>query len=527
MKKLLTILSTLSLATTTATTIVACSHHKDRNVEAESSASLDAKVLNDIVNKTNKYFLDFLNSNQYVDTTQYGSEVFANFFNKVNKQEPTAVIDIADSNFNQGINNINTIFKNYLDQINIKIAQEYSNVYVNSYPLTWNLDKNISTLNFINLEDLDKLNPGVGIDGLQAVNYQLNINYTVKYKAITSLNKFTFSFIVTNNPDKIKQFQTESMAKLSGNIVKYFSGGDIIIDKNPKYQRLYDKFDINYSRAHISLDNIVQTELIDFLNKDPDLTDLMQHVTWNDDKSILTLLSGALNDVTSGKAVPSLPQNSSYVWAGEGPFDPNKVTAEVFYKFLINLLQVFNISDDELQLANFNVNLAKISVAGMPLSGAVSKDGKPLNVIIGISKEGLKQKLMNYSQIVVSFYKEYRIESYKDHQILHVSSKVFDELKSAPNYTESLPFLFNDFLEKENIKNLPDIGLFYLADATISNTVGWPGRWTTINENQLKYKDGGHGYSFSFMFGDHTFDNSISYSPWSNTYLPNLYINRN
>ncbi|AHF61039.1 hypothetical protein P344_03665 [Spiroplasma mirum ATCC 29335] len=64
--------------------------------------------------------------------------------------------------------------------------------------------------------------------------------------------------------------------------------------------------------------------------------------------------------VTSGKALSSLPQNSSYVWTDEGPFDANKVTAEVFYKFLINLLQVFNISDDELQLTNFNVNLAKI-----------------------------------------------------------------------------------------------------------------------------------------------------------------------
>ncbi|AHF61038.1 hypothetical protein P344_03660 [Spiroplasma mirum ATCC 29335] len=301
MKKLLIILGTISLTAGAITTLIACTGSKTNNATSGATTTKDAKVLNNIVNKTNKYFLDFLNSNQYVDTTQYGSEVFANFFNKVNKQEPTAVIDIADSNFNQGINNINTIFKNYLDQINIKIAQEYSNVYVNSYPLTWNLEKNISTLNFINLEDLHNLNPGVGIDGLKAVNYQLNINYTVKYKEITSINKFTFSFIVINNPDKIKQFQTESMAKLSRNIMKYFSGEDIIIDKNPNYQRLYDEFDINYSCAHINLDNIVQTELINFLNKDTDLTDLMKHVTWNDDKSILTLLSGALNDATSDK----------------------------------------------------------------------------------------------------------------------------------------------------------------------------------------------------------------------------------
>ncbi|AHF61142.1 hypothetical protein P344_04380 [Spiroplasma mirum ATCC 29335] len=218
MKKLLIILGTISLTVGAITTLIACTGSKTNNATPGATTTKDAKVLNNIVNKTNKYFLDFLNSNQYVDTTQYGSEVFANFFNNVNKQEPTAVIDIADSNFNQGINNINTIFKNYLDQINIKIAQEYSNVYVNSYPLTWNMEKNISTLNFINLEDLHNLNPGVGIDGLKAVSYQFNIHYNIEYKKISSSNNFTFNFIISNDPQKINQFQTETMTKLSGDI---------------------------------------------------------------------------------------------------------------------------------------------------------------------------------------------------------------------------------------------------------------------------------------------------------------------
>ncbi|WP_368487049.1 lipoprotein [Spiroplasma sp. DGKH1] len=503
MKKLLAILSVLTLSSGTATSIVACSKSQNHDTNSESTVSKDAKVLNDISNKTNQYFLDFLESSQFIDTTQYGPKVFSEFFNSVTASQPTITIKADDPKFQEGIASINAIFKNYLNQINIKIAQEYSNVYVNSYPLTWNLDKNISTLNFINLEALKKLNPSVPTDSLLAVNYQLNISYTINYKELTAVNNFTFNHIVTNDPAKMKQFQTESMAKLSGKIVQYFSNGDIMIDKNAKFQKLYDKFDINYTTSHISLDNIVQSELISFLNSDSELTEIMKQLTWNDSQSILTLLSGAIDSTTNG-AGEAKAENSSDHWAGRG-FQPEQITPENFFKFYTNMLKVFQITGDTLQLANFNVNLAKISIAGMPLSGIVAKDGKPLNVNILISKEGLHQKLINFGTIITTFMKHYRVESESDHWIVHLPPELFNTMKSK-KYTAALGDLTNDFLAQDGVDKLVDINLFTLGNWASDQT------WTVHDPHTIGIKRYGY-WNFDFMFGNRKVDNSIFYTP--------------
>ena len=190
-------------------------------------------------------------------------------------------------------------------------------MYVSSYPVNWNHDQDTSSLGYIiDLNQLSSLNTNVDITGLKAVSYQFNIHYNIEYKKILSSNSFTFNFIIFNDPQKINQFQTETMAKLSGDIINYFSGKDIIIDKKLSYQKLYDNFDINYTTSHINLDNIVQAELINFLNSDPELTDIMQQVTWNNDKSILTLLFSAIDQTTNRIGIADSKYSSDH-WAGK------------------------------------------------------------------------------------------------------------------------------------------------------------------------------------------------------------------
>ncbi|AHF57751.1 lipoprotein [Spiroplasma eriocheiris] len=510
MKKILTILGTISLTTGVATTLIACTGSKINNATPNTTTTKDAKVLNDIANMTTKYFLDFLGSNQFIDATEYGSQVFSEFFNSVSASQPTLTVKTDDKKFQEGIASINAIFKTYLNQINIQIAQEYSNVYVNSYPLTWNLDKNTSMLSYINLIKLNKLNPSVNINGLQAVNYQLNISYTINYKKLTAMNNFGFNFIVTNDPQRIKKFQTKSIAKISGAIYKYFNNNDIIIDKNPKYQKLYDKFDINYTKSHLVLDNIVQSELINFLNNDPDLSEIMQQVTWNDSQSILTLLSSAIDQTTNGMGVAN-PKYSSDRWAGVG-FQPEQITPENFLNFYTDMLKIFKITEDKLQLASFNVNLAKINIAGMPLSSVVTNSGKPLTVTIAISKEGLKQKLINFATIITSFMKHYRIESASDHWIIHLPKELFNKIKTK-KYDGALIDLNNDFLAQEDIKKLPDIEMFTLGDETKSKH-----SWVTRDEHTIGINKRWY-WSFDLMFGNKTVDKSIFYTPLTSWYF--------
>ncbi|AHF61141.1 hypothetical protein P344_04370 [Spiroplasma mirum ATCC 29335] len=119
--------------------------------------------------------------------------------------------------------------------------------------------------------------------------------------------------------------------------------------------------------------------MISFLNNDSELTDIMQQVTWNDDKSILTLLSSAIDQTTNGILIADSKYFSNH-WTGKG-FQSDQITPEKFLPFYKQILKVFEISSDELQLASFNVNLAKISIAGLQLSKIVSNGDKPLRWI--------------------------------------------------------------------------------------------------------------------------------------------------
>ncbi|AHF57893.1 lipoprotein [Spiroplasma eriocheiris] len=509
MKKLLTILSALTLISGTTTSIISCGgNHESSDIPSDSTAQ-DAKVLNDIANELNTKFLDFLNSNQVINSTDYGT-IFDNFFGKVNESNQNVTLNPNDSDVKEEIKDITTLFQNYLNQVNIQIAQDYSNVYVSSYPVNWNHDQDSSSLGYIDLSQLSSLNPSVDITGLKAVSYQFNIHYNIEYKKISSSNNFTFNFIISNDPQKINQFQTESMAKLSGDIINYFSDEDIIIDKKLAYQKLYDNFDINYTTSHINLDNIVQSELISFLNSDPELTDIMQQVTWNDDKSILTLLSSAIDQTTNGIGVADSKYSSDH-WAGKG-FQPDQITPENFLPFYKQILKVFEIISDELQLASFNVNLAKISIAGLPLSGIVSNEGKPLTVTVGISKDGLDKKLFNFAKIVTSFMKNYHIESESDHWVLHVPKNLFDQIRNK-KYDDALIDLTNDFINQEDIAKLEDIDMFTLGDETKQNHT-----WTIVDEHTIKLPKR-ITWNFDLMYGGKSINNSICYTPVTSWYF--------
>ncbi|WP_419335264.1 hypothetical protein [Spiroplasma endosymbiont of Sarcophaga variegata] len=365
-----------------------------------------------------------------LDTNDYSEVDFDKLYPLVSEDSPAKILDKNTPDVTPVLNILDTKFNAIFNNINNAIINDYLNYYVDSKPLTL-LDDSSYTLNYIDLATLGKINGETDLDGLKAGRIDFKFRFQVQFKTYVMTSDYVIQYTISNDIAKIKKLQSGIVSKLLKVIVRFFNEkGKIILDKTPEFTSLYDNFYINYSKRHDDLDNIVQRELTTLINNDPELANIKKYVTWNTDQELLLLQTGALNDVTSGVAVPSRPENTAYVWAGEGPFNASKVTADTFYQFLMKLLNVFNISGNDLQLASFTVNLSKITVAGLTLNGVIEGGaGKPLEVLVAISKEGLKTKLMNYSQIVVKFFETYQIEVYSDHQIIHIPSSVFDQMK--------------------------------------------------------------------------------------------------
>ncbi len=85
-----------------------------------------------------------------------------------------------------------------------------------------------------------------------------------------------------------------------------------------------------------------------------------------------------VNDKTNGQVVVR-SEIASYNWAGEN-YQVSQITPEHFVKFYRSFINVFDTGGNNLNLATFNINLWKIIVAGLPLSGAVVSDEHPLKV---------------------------------------------------------------------------------------------------------------------------------------------------
>lgn len=530
MKKIILLLNIINIIISTIYTINSCNINTNNNQNHENNeisqweTSNNAKILNDIVNEINKYFVEYSNTNLFINSNQYSNNMNI-FYNTINKNN--FIFRLNNSNnknnyaFEEGNKIIINQFKQYFYKINKKIKQKYSNIYLNYEPLELNDKKIENIIKFIDIKKLNTINPIIDITNLKTISYELKIFYLVNYKDLIRQNYFIINHIITNNIEKMRKLQISTTAELMKIIIKYFQNKKIIIDQpNNSFIQLYNNFDINYSRSHKCIDNIIQNELIKEIKKNEKLKKIENLIQWDSNQSIITLQTSALNDVTSGATVIVDKKNTAYVWAGIGPFNYQKIQPIIFYNFLIKLLTVFDISDNILQLANFYVNLGKINIAGIPLNN-ILQNNKILNIIIGISKNKLKEKLMNYSTIVINFFKMYKIKIYDNKQIFHVSDKLFNKIKSTIYYDESLKVILQDFISQNEIKNLPDIKLFNIGIYWGKNK----NRWLLKNKNLLK-KTEGIAYSFSFMFGGGTFDNSISYSPWSNFYFPHFYIKK-
>lgn len=156
-----------------------------------------------------------------------------------------------------------------------------------------------------------------------------------------------------------------------------------------------------------------------------------------------------------------------------------------------------NIND--IPIATFKINLARITIAGCSMFGTVTNAGVPISVSVMINKNDLKTKLVNFGQIIISLIKTFQIEG---HWQFHISAAIWDKVTS-------INFLKNDIwkLMREEFKssletqNLSDPTLFTFSGAITPYT--FKGNYKTFyfNSFHLNLKFGGVTYN---LVGDRT-----------------------
>ncbi|MBH8623465.1 MULTISPECIES: hypothetical protein [Spiroplasma] len=520
MKKILTLLMGLSLTTTAVNTIISCTIKS--NPEQADGGGLDyqgdLKILNTITKHIADSFQQYATEKTLIDINDYSIPEFENLFSMVSAAKPFQKLDRNDQQVEPALSALVNGFLAVFDNLNRKIADDYSNYYPDSVPMATDQSDMKFTLNYIDINKLGTLT-NVDTNGLKGVRLDFKLQLKVKFKSLEPGMPFTFQYAITNDGVRMKKILTAVTGAVSKAIVKFFNtnGGDIIVNQNSAYRNIYDNFDLNYAYDHSMLDTIVQNELSTALQADSGLGDIRDSITYAPDEEILALLNSIINPDTNG-VTPSLPEDEKYIWVNTG-YAPDKLTPENFLTYYGEKLNILtSTTGPKLQLGQFKVNLAKVLVAGIPLVGVVLNDGKPFYINIGITRDGMINKIKNFGRIIAAFYKYYQItwdiKRYTEGRI-QLEPKLHEMMFDNPQtytYKKIWSVLLKKFKEDPKNQTLPDLDKFWVS--TFSNKDIVMGHDIPNLPERGIYLFHQDHYNLGFQFGVNSTTNNIYYTPW-------------
>ncbi|WHQ37287.1 lipoprotein [Spiroplasma sp. SV19] len=535
MKKLLSVLGTITLVGAGTTTVISCTNMivDDNAPNDVSAAAKDAKVLNEISKRASNDLETYAAKKMMIDETKYDIS-FEKLYQMVSSEKPSAVIDVNNPDAAKILQLVRTGFNAEFDNINNAIINDYPNYYPTGEPLAVIENSVKYKLNYIDLKQLAKI-INVDVTNVDAVRLDFSFNFNVQFKTLSTTVPIVISYVLTGDVEIVEKLLSGIIAKVVKPIVNYFNQiKSIKIDSNKDFRTLYDEFDIIYSNNYQKLDTIVTLKLEELIKTDPDLVPLKDQITFVDSEQILNLVSAPITDAAAGNVAGSnevfnlIAKNTTANWTGEG-FNPDQLTGQKFLSFYRSIMPIFETSEGILQLGSFNVNLLKIQVAGFPLSGVVTDNNQALNVSVEISVQGLDKKLTNFGNIISAFNKYYRIETYLTgkRSIFHVSTKDFDEikkyLKSSGNLKKMWSILEESFKASSYAIGLEDLDLFRLGESYNALTANSMLYYVDGDDNMLYPKGsyepgvttGGNPYfTFDYRFGADK-DSSFIYSVYS------------
>ncbi|AOX43970.1 hypothetical protein S100390_v1c06330 [Spiroplasma sp. NBRC 100390] len=440
MKKLLTILTTVSLLTPTMDTIVSCNSKPKFIPDDDDSTQTtkDVEIMNNIKNKVLEQFKAFWNQKATIDINDYPDQVtkFQELVTNLKTNDGTVLIGEAIRQW-RFLDQLLTAFQTEFNNLNREIANEYSNYYLNTTPLSIEPNDISFTLQYINFDNLAKLIT-VDNNSIMGITINFNIKYQVKFKDFEQPDKINGLVVIAND--------LEALSGIQKNLENYFISFIDELLKKQKYEiidTVNRDFDSIYGGNTIW--PIIMTELnarkIAFKNSP----------SWNSFYSSF----GLARTVSKSDSVLS--------WAGEG-YNKEKLTAENFLKYYKRKYFTASSQEDYYVKANITSFIPySLTIENLPFNNKNSSKKLKTSIKVLIAKDFVDQKLNEFVETTLNLWQYYQIETYNDKLVFKMNQNDFDNLVKTTNsfseknnsYANLAPVfravfkIFNDKLDKK------------------------------------------------------------------------------
>ncbi|MBH8623457.1 hypothetical protein, partial [Spiroplasma sp. hyd1] len=376
MKKLLVILGIFNFGVVSPSLIISCVERPKSNSDENRGIDYqgDLKILNEICKKVSTVFQTYAMEKTLVDIHDYSTQEFEKLFTMVTSGSPQQELKLDDHNVGVALQALVNGFMAVFNNVNREIADQYSNYYIDTMPLSTDSKDDKFMLNYIDIAKLGSL-VNIDVNNLKGVRLDFKLAVKIQFKTLETRVPFLIQYTITNDKVKMQEILAAVTGAVSKSIVKFFNSmaKDIIVDQNPAFRNIYENFDLNYAFDHSMLDGIVQKELNTALQADDEFGEIRNSITYTKDEQILVLLNSIINPDTNG-VTHVIPDDEKYTWVNTG-YAPDKLTSENFLEYYGEKLNILTSTlGPKLQLGQFKINLAKILVAGVPLSGVVLND---------------------------------------------------------------------------------------------------------------------------------------------------------
>lgn len=511
MKKLLSLLATISLITTGASSVVACNKKVQINkLEDYDNLNWDLKTALEIKRKAKKYFNEEINNLEMID----GKEgVAIDLILKKVSSDKKYTLNSDNPDERKIKKYFINLFKKILDRVNNTLQNEYSNYYFDSLPiLIQDSDANVDLWKIF----VDKLisNSNVSMNSFSAIRVDLKLPYKINFKNYSFPDILFLAYNVTNETKKLKILLEKNVNKINTKLYEYYKKYlNVIIDKDNDFNSLYQNFIIDYSEDSSDVELIFKNLTKIFISTNTDLKDL----TLVDDVALINLkdsnlsvknkgyngyLLGTnnenLNNLDKVRYINSIAPNN---WAKEGlAKNWNDDTVTKFVNFIKSKeAPVFN--SNNLILSTFNINMRAFIFNGLQLTGTFLKDSNQQDLVstFSITGNGINEKLTNFGNLIKAFYQFYNANLNKNETKIEINNNDFIKLiklNNSSGNSKVFKYLASKFKESENTQKLKDYNLFFF-------------------DNVSGYKNSkGNYYSEINTLKFEKLDTSDTYMPW-------------
>ncbi|WP_101519291.1 lipoprotein [Spiroplasma melliferum] len=475
MKKLLSVLGVVTLVGTSVPNITAC--HKKTTVKKEDTTARDLEVLSEIQTKAVTAITEKIKEKMYVDS---GKNNLAKIYEKVDSGNSVYRLNLSNAEDKKLANYFINDFTKIFETVNYNLQNEYSNYFPNSMPLTFDEDRSVINVNFVNVEAIkNKFPVDINPEPFGAVRIDFKAVVSINFKTLFSSFEISTIYNVTENTTALKVLSDKATTFLIKNIQEYFNKlENADFSTNDIFKPLYDKVQWDFSKKITALDERLKFSFKEYLNSKKEFQNI--EITYNAVPLVHQLTKGMLSDQNKGydiildnRNIHDLELSQWFKDEHRDGWKTNKgVTESDFVNFYKNKIGPgLNINEaDYLDLGTFKINLTYINVYGMGLSGyAKDNNGEDLTIILQLSKTAIDKKLNNWAKIIIAFWhyitnNEPMHVRYGTIQIV-VPKLLFQKLldkNQRDGLKGVLKVLVDNFKTSEGTNDLEDIELFNL-----------------------------------------------------------------